>query len=149
MVKVKKKLVACFVSVFLVLLFFSRGICGTEADVHFEKGVDYINQGDYQQAIEEFNQVLNIDSEYVDAYCGIGIAHLYQKKYREAIETLEKAIALNPDKAIAYYLLGKAYKEIMNYGEAISAWNKFLALRPGGRRARRLRRHIKRLEEFK
>lgn len=146
---IKKRLVVSFISVFLVLLFFSRGICRTEADVHFEKGVDYINQGDYQQAIEEFNRVINIDSEYVDAYCGIGIAYLNQKKYKEAIEAFEKATALDPDKPTAYYLLGKAYEETMNYEKAISAWNKFLALRPGGKRAKRLRKHIKRLEESK
>ena len=146
---VKKRLIVSFVSVFLVLLFFSRGICRTEADVHFEKGVDYINQGDYQQAIEEFNRVISIDSEYVDAYCGIGIVYLNQKKYKEAIEAFEKATVLGPDEPIAYYLLGKAYEEIMNYEQAISAWNKFLALHPGGKRARRLRKHIKRLEEFK
>lgn len=145
---VKKRLLVSFVSVFLVLLFFSRGICGTEADVHFEKGVDYINQGDYQQAIEEFNRVISIDSEYVDAYCGIGIAYLNQKNYEKAIEAFEKTTALDPDNAIAYYLLGKAYEEIMNYEGAISAWNKFLALGPGGKRAQRVRKHIKRLEEF-
>lgn len=146
---VKKRLIVSFISVFLVLLFFSRGICRTEADVHFEKGVDYINQGDYQQAIEEFNRVISIDSEYIDAYCGIGIAYLNQKKYKKAIEVFEKATALGPDEPIAYYLLGKAYKEIMNYEQAISAWNKFLVLHPKGKRARRLRKHIKRLEEFK
>ena len=107
---IKKRLLVCFVSTFLVLLFFSRGICGTEADVHFEKGVDYINQGDYQQAIEEFNRALTIDSKYVDAYCGIGIAYLNQKKYKEAIGALEKAIALDPEKTIAYYLLGRLMK---------------------------------------
>ncbi|MFB0527299.1 MAG: tetratricopeptide repeat protein, partial [bacterium] len=138
-----------FVSVFLVLLFFSRGICRTEADVHFEKGVDYINQGDYQQAIEEFNRVISIDSEYVDAYCGIGIAYMNQKNYEKAVEAFEKATALDPDEPIAYYLLGRAYEEIMNYEKAISAWNKFLTLRPKGKRAKRLRKHIERLEEFK
>jgi len=146
---IKKRLVVFLISIFLVLLFFSRGICKTEANGHFEKGVDYINQGDYQRAIEEFNRVISIDSEYVDAYCGIGIAYLNQKKYKEAIEAFEKATVLGPDKPIAYYLLGKAYEEIMNYEKAISAWNKFLTLRPGGKRARRLRKHIKRLEEFK
>lgn len=146
---IKKRIIVISISVFLVLLFFSRGICRTEADVHFEKGVDYINQGDYQQAIEEFNRVISIDSEYVDAYCGIGIAYLSQKNYKKAIETFEKATALAPDEPMAYYLLGRAYEEIMNYEQAISAWNKFLALHPGGKRARRLRKHIKRLEEFK
>jgi len=146
---IKKRLIVFLISVFLVLLFFSRGICRTEADVHFEKGVDYINQGDYQQAMEEFNRVISIDSGYVDAYCGIGIAYLNQKKYKKAIEAFEKATALDPDEPIAYYLLGRAYEEIMNYEKAISAWNKFLALHPGGRRARRLRKHIKRLEELK
>jgi len=146
---VKKTLVVCFVSTFLVLLYFSKGICGTEADAHFQKGVSYVNQGNYQQAIEEFNRTLTIDSKYVDAYCGIGIAYLNQKKYREAIEPLEKVIALDPEKAIAYYLLGRAYEEVMNYAEAISAWNKFLALSPEGKLAEKARKRIKRLEEFK
>ena len=146
---VKKRLVAFFIAVLLVFVFFSRGIGETEADAHFQKGVSYVNQGDYPEAIEEFNRALTIDSEYVDAYCGIGIAYLNQKKYREAIEALEKAIAQDPERAIAYYLLGMAYEEIMNYGEAIVAWIKFLALSPEGKRAERVRKHMKRLEEFK
>jgi len=146
---VKKTLVVCFVSTFLVSVFFSSGICGTEADAHFQKGVSYINEGDYREAIEEFNRTLTIDSKYVDAYCGIGIAYLNQKKYKEAIEALEKTVVLDPEKAIAYYLLGMAYEQIMNYGVAIAAWEKFLALSPEGKRAERVRKHIKRLEEFK
>ena len=146
---VKKRLVPFLVAVFLVSVFFSRVIGGTEADAHFQKGVAYANQGDYQEAIEEFNQALKVDSEYVDAYCGIGIANLNQKKYREAIEAFEKAITLDPERAIAYYLLGMAYEQIMRYGDAIAAWEKYLALRPEGRRAERVRKHMKRLEEFK
>lgn len=146
---IKKRLLACFISTFLVSFFFSSGISGTETDVHFQKGVGYINEGDYQKAIEEFNWALSIDPKYVNAYCGIGIAYLNQKKYKEAIEALEKAITLDPQKAIAYYLLGMAYEEIMNYERAISAWNKFLALNPEGKHAERVRKHMKRLEEFK
>jgi len=146
---VKKRLMACFISVFFISVCFSKGIGGTEADAYFQKGVTYINRGHFQEAIEEFNQALKVDSEYVDAYCGIGIAYLNQKKYREAIEAFEKVIALDPEKAIAYYLLGMAYEEIMRYGEAIAAWEKFLALRPEGRHAERVRKHMKRLEEFK
>jgi len=146
---IKNKLLVCFISTFLILVFFPSGIGGTEADVHFQKGVNYGNRGDYQQAIEEFNRALTIDSKYVNAYCGIGIAYLNQKKYKEAIEALEKAIALDPERTIAYYLLGMAYEEIMNYGKAIAAWNKFLALNPEGKRAERVRKHMKRLEEFK
>jgi len=146
---VKQRLIAPIISIFLVSVCLSRGIGGTEADAHFQEGVSYVNQGHYGEAIEEFNRALSIDSKYVNAYCGIGIAYLNQKKYREAIETLEKAIALDPEKAIPYYLLGMAYEEIMDYGEAIAAWNKFLALSPEGKRAERVRKHIKRLEEFK
>jgi len=146
---IKKRLLACFISTFLVSLFFSSGLAGTEADAHFQKGVGHSNEGDYREAIREFNQALAIDSKYVDAYCGIGIAYLNQKKYKEAIEALEKAIALDPEKAIAYYLLGRAYEETMNYGEAIAAWKKFLALSPESKHARRVRKHMKRLEELK
>jgi len=146
---VKKTLVVCFVSTFLVLLYFSTGMCATEADAHFQKGVHDVNEGEYQQAIEEFNLALAADSQYVDAYCGIGIAYLNQKKYEEAIEVLEKAVSIDSEKAIAYYLLGMVYEEIMNYREAIAAWNKFLALRPEGRHAERVKKHMKRLEELR
>ncbi len=145
---VKKTIVVCFVSTFLILLFFSTVIGGTEADAHFQKGVTYVNQGDYQQAMEEFNLALSLEPDYVNAYCGIGVAYLNQKKYKEGIEALEKAIALDPEKAIPYYLLGMAYEQVMNYGEAIAAWKKFLALTPEGERAEKVRKHMKRLEEF-
>jgi len=146
---VKKRLTVSLISVFLVWVYFSTGMCGTEADAHFQKGVHYVNKGEYQQAIEEFNLALAVDSQYADAYCGIGIAYLNQKKYKEAISALERAVSIDPELVIAYYLLGMAYEEIMDYGGAIAAWNKFLALRPEGRLAERARRHVRRLEELR
>jgi len=145
---VKKRLVVFLIAVFLVSICFSKGIGGTEADAHFQEGVSYVNQRDYQRAIEEFNLALNLEPNYVNAYCGIGIAYLNRRKYKEAIEALKKAIALDSEKTIAYYLLGMAYEEIMNYGEAIAAWKKFLALSPEGKHAEKVRKHMKRLEEF-
>jgi len=146
---VKRSLVPFLIVVFLLSVFSSRGLGRTEADTHFQRGISHINNSQYQEAIREFNQALAIDSKYVDAYCGMGIAYLNQKKYKEAIETLEKAVALDPDKAIAYYLLGMAYEETMNYGAAVSTWTKFLTLSPEGKRADRVRRHLKRLEDLK
>jgi len=145
---VNSRLMQVLMAISIVSVSFSTSIANTGADAHFQEGVNYINKGDYKEAIEEFNKTLNIDPKYIDAYCGIGIAYINQKKYKEAIEALERAISLDSEKAIAYYLLGMAYEQIMSYGKAITAWNKFLALSPEGKSAERVKRHLQRLEEF-
>ena len=51
----------------------SSSIDGNEANDWFDKGVEFINSGDYGQAVEAFDNVLELEPENVDALNRINV----------------------------------------------------------------------------
>lgn len=58
------------------------------------------------QAIDEFQQVLNLDPEHEVALTSIASLYYRQKKYDDATEWYEKLTSLDPDNKEAWYTLG-------------------------------------------
>ncbi|ACK67358.1 TPR repeat-containing protein [Rippkaea orientalis PCC 8801] len=58
-----------------------------------EKGI----QGDYQGAIADFNQVILINPNEVEAYHSRGIAYIKLGNYSQAIADFNNALGLNPN----------------------------------------------------
>jgi tetratricopeptide (TPR) repeat protein len=59
-----------------------------------------------QQAIDEFQQVLDLDPEHEMALSSIASLYLKQKKYDDATEWYEKLTSLDSDNKEAWYTLG-------------------------------------------
>jgi tetratricopeptide (TPR) repeat protein len=57
----------------------------------------YNNSGDYQPAIETFNQALAIDERAGDAYFGLGIAYMHHQQPEAALRAFEQALGLASD----------------------------------------------------
>ena len=77
--------------------------------------------GNYQQAIKDFNKVIELDPRIADAYGGRGIAYYYGfGNYRQAIYDFSTAIELNPQDANAYVLRGGTYGQLGNEQQAIN-----------------------------
>src|SRR3990170_3886782 len=66
-------------------------------------GNEHIAQGNYDQAIAEFNKALELDPNSVKAYDGRGIAYYYQGNFDQAITDYSKVIELDPKYAWGYY----------------------------------------------
>ena len=64
---------------------------------HFDKGVELFDKKMYSEAIDEFNQALELDPEQVAIVSRVGDAYLQMKKYDDALASYEKAIALTPN----------------------------------------------------
>ena len=91
-------------------------------------GVEYLENGQYKEAIEQFEQAIDEDINVGDAYRGIGIAKWEQEDYSGAKEAFLNAIENGVEKA------GTVYNFIgccdMNLGELSEAVNYFnLALK--------------------
>lgn len=87
-----------------------------------KKGVEYLEEGEYDQAIEQFEQAVEKNKNVGDAWRGIGIAKWEQKDYKEARKAFKKALDNDAEKTGTIYnligncdlKLGKA-KEALNY----------------------------------
>ena len=62
----------------------------TEFGATLRSAIKFYNKGQYDEAIDPFNKVLAMDSNYEFAYVGIGSALMGQGHYKEAMEYFKK-----------------------------------------------------------
>jgi len=88
------------------------------AEPYYFKGVYYANIGNKTGALVFFNQAIQHDYYFLDAYMEKGYLFYNAKNYKEALETFVLAAKVSPTFAEAYYWMGKT-KEAM--GDKIEA----------------------------
>ncbi|MBE9201537.1 MULTISPECIES: serine/threonine-protein kinase [unclassified Nodularia (in: cyanobacteria)] len=96
----------------------------------YQEGLKKYQAGNYEAAIEDFTQVIALDSENALAYNKRGNAYYQLGDYQQAKIDTSKAIELNPQNAGAYYDRGFAFYELGKYKEAISDYTKAIELNP-------------------
>jgi tetratricopeptide (TPR) repeat protein len=97
---------------------------------HNSLGLEFLNRGQYEKAIAEFDQVLKIDQENQNAYINLGAAYATQEQYQEAAEALQKAIELVPERALPHFHLGIIFERLGDTEQAIVAYQNALDLDP-------------------
>ena len=81
-------------------------------------GYSYLDDEDYQGAIESFSQALAFNPPLVGVYNDRGIAYHKQGDYHRAIQDYTRAIDLNPDYAAAYCNRGEAWLHLDEWDKA-------------------------------
>lgn len=67
--------------------------------------IGFLDQQQYSDAIDAFQQVVKLRPDYEDGYVNLGLTYLEWEKYAEARAPLEKALELHPQYARALYYL--------------------------------------------
>ena len=88
------------------------------ADPYYFKGVYYANMGNKKQALQFFDEAIQHDYNFLDAYMDKGNLLYDAKQYKEALQTFELAATVSPTFAEAYYWLGKTKEAMGNKKEA-------------------------------
>lgn len=96
----------------------------------FNKGVALAKLGKYEEAIECYDKVIELNPNYAPAWYNKGVALAKLGRYEEAIECYKKAVELNPDYVDAWFNMGVAYAKLGKYEEAIKCYDKVLELNP-------------------
>ena len=80
----------------------------------------------YSTAIATYEEILQTEPKYVDAWASLGNAHIYQDNYQEALDCFEEALAVDHIYGLA--LLGKAValKGLGRLREAMHTLDKIL-----------------------
>jgi tetratricopeptide (TPR) repeat protein len=92
------------------------------AEVHYNRGVNYGIFGKHQEAVEAFKQAIKINPDYVEAHYNLGVALGESGMYKEAIAAYKQAIRINPNYSDAYVNLGVSHYKNGMYKEAIDAF---------------------------
>ncbi len=73
-----------------------------DAKFYNNRGAAYGEKGQYDQAISDFNQAIEINPRYIKAYNNRGIVYRLRRQYDRAISDFNKAIEMNPLDPEAY-----------------------------------------------
>ena len=88
-----------------------------------EKGLEYLQEEEYDKAIEEFQKAVDKDDNPGDAYRGIGIAKWEQEDYEGALEAFKSALENGAEKTgTLYNFIGCC---ALRVGDAAAALNYF------------------------
>lgn len=86
-----------------------------------EEGIEYLKNGQYEEAIGEFEQAVKDEINVGDAYRGIGIARWEQEDYEGARDAFKKALeeeTESPFTGTIYNFLGNCELKLGNPAEA-------------------------------
>ncbi|OMJ86611.1 hypothetical protein SteCoe_11825 [Stentor coeruleus] len=102
-----------------------------QSDQQKQIGNDFIRNKNYTQALESYNNAININPQNSQAYFNRALVHLKIKLYTKAAEDCDKAIEINKNYVKAYIRRAKAYKELKYYHKSIEDLEKALSIEPG------------------
>jgi tetratricopeptide (TPR) repeat protein len=98
------------------------------ATIYFYRGTAYGHKGEYDRAIADYNQSLQLNPKYAATFYNRGLAYSYKKEYDRAIADYTQALQLNPKDAKAFNNRGNAYYSKKEYDRAIADFNQALLL---------------------
>lgn len=90
----------------------------------------YMEQFEYDKAIEQFEKAINIDPYYEDAYINKLYCLFYDKQYKECIEYGNVTLKIFPNNLDAHWYLADSYSSIYEEESAIENYKKALEISP-------------------
>ncbi len=95
-----------------------------------KKGNQKIANGEYEVAIEEFNQALAIEETNAKALGHRGIAHSQLENYEQALDDYNQSLNLNADNHQIYYNRGLVQTRLEDYKSAIDDFTEAIKRQP-------------------
>ncbi len=118
------------VTVIVVLLVASCGGAEQRKAKYLERGKEYIAQENYDKAIVELKNVIQIDPKHAEAYYLVGQAEEKKQNMRQAFGNYSKAAELNPGYIEPRYRLGYIYFATGQDDKASSMADEILKIQP-------------------
>ena len=112
--------------------YFDRRVQANPRDIwaRYMRGSGFLDKGDADSAIKDFDAVIQLDSNYSRAYNGRGVAWTRKKEYDKAIKDLEDTVRLDPKYALGFHNLGYAWNAKNEYDKAIKDYDESIRLDP-------------------
>jgi tetratricopeptide (TPR) repeat protein/peroxiredoxin len=105
------------------------------AAAHFNLGVAMASAGQSQEAMEQFQRVVEIQPDHFEAHVNLGALLARDGQIETAARTLRRAVELAPDSVPARMNLGTALGSQGEFDQAIDEFRQVLAARPANAQA--------------
>ena len=100
------------------------------AEAYYDRGVAYSEQGEYERALADYQQALNLKPDFTEAAISLGALYNALGEYARAVTTFTAIIQSKPDAADAHYNRGNAYVALGEFQQALTDYNRALQLEP-------------------
>ena len=81
----------------------------TIKQTHYNRGIAYLNEDRYSDAVAAFHNVVALNSDFTAAHFNLGMAYLKMENYPRAIDVLQKTVTLDHTHKTAFHALALAY----------------------------------------
>jgi tetratricopeptide (TPR) repeat protein len=124
------------ISIIIIPLLFS---CATtqqkqsesrDAEFYLNRGLDYVNKGQYDQGISDLTKAIEIDPRFARAYDIRSITYMAKSQWDQAMSDCNKALEINPRSASAYHSRGRVYMGKGQYEQAIPDFTRAIEINP-------------------
>ena len=75
----------------------------TDAKLEYNKGIDFYNSGQFDEAVDCFRKAIDLEPEYIDAYYNLGMTSDYLKQYEASLSMFKELLARKPEDYDAVY----------------------------------------------
>ncbi len=101
------------------------------AQLAYDDGMEYLQEGDIENAIEKFKKAVTIDDQFAFAWDNLGISYRKMKKYDEAIAAYEKSLEIYDKGRLPLLNIAITYNLNEQYKEAMKQYEKFIEIYSG------------------
>ena len=112
----------------LLTIFFNNLAKRLTVRLAFQKGNELLKQKSFEEAVEKYNRLLKLDSNYFQAWTNRGYALAGLQKYGQMRESCSTATIIEPTAVYAWNCQGEALHNLQLDEKALVAFNKAIAL---------------------
>jgi tetratricopeptide (TPR) repeat protein len=92
----------------------------------YNRGLAMVEGGAYLDAVQQFQESLEIDPDFVDARYNLGVTLQKMKSYDKAIDQFKQAIRARPEEPAYHFALGNAYFHLERYQDAAACFDEVM-----------------------
>jgi tetratricopeptide (TPR) repeat protein len=98
------------------------------ADAYLDRARSYFEQKDYDRALADYEQAIQLTPDVADAYLGRGCVHFQKGENDLALADFSEAIRLDPEAADPYLYRGRSHAARQEYQDALTDFDRCIRL---------------------
>jgi protein O-mannosyl-transferase len=98
--------------------------------LHYNLAFSFRQRGDLQNALNEYQRVLNIDKDYPNTFASLGDVYLQMGSFSAALTAYKQALSRNPNDTAVLLNSAMAYQGVEAMNEAEAAYQRVLQINP-------------------